>query len=808
MQSDYARHYGTDDLALPGGVDGAAPHRNLILEAHQRLRGRYLWAILASAALAPILAAAGWLATRPEFKSSGIVRVAPTLPRLLYESEDNKLPPLFDSYVAAQATYLQSARVIDRALDPSFKVAQLGDRSLIEAGWPTGPEGKVRLLRRLSVDLRRGSQLITVSVADPQPAMAQNAVNAVLAAYETLYGEAGEIATTQRERILQDRKQRLDRDLKIVVEKIWNITEKQGPDTIDRLHSARIDELQRIDSERMAVETALIQSQSRASTKGESEAESVQDASEDRRARELARIDPPLANLLQERELANLDIERLSATFGPAHRDIVRRRSDLQIIDQQIAARIRTLEESGADPAALAATGNLADLPPAQLTSMLEQYNQVRARIAADAEALSAKRQEIAKARDQETEIRRLLDETSVALETVQVEKESAGDGRISVAQYGDMPLAPSTDRRIPLALAGAAAGVGAGVGAFLLIGALDRRFRYSDDVLGRDVGPTRLGVLPELSSTEEEQQEQARVGVHQIRNLLASTVRAKDGGRVLCITSAMPGDGKTSLVMALGLSFASGGDRTLVIDADLVGRGLTRTLSLTNRPGLRDLLEQRRSLEDTLSSCFPGLHAIPSGSTSDFAPEHMSPSKFTRLINQLRSRFDTILIDTGPLLGSIEADLAAAASDSTVLVVARGQSYSAAQECFRRLREVRRPCAGYVFNRASASDFRRSSSNFSTSRAALPAQRTTRQDQSDLMNALLSNMRLGRLLCRMGRLTEEQLANALRIQEETGAPLGEVLISQGFVTADDLATALQSQRHRGTADDDIQPAA
>lgn len=789
----------SSDLALSIGQP-APPARSLVVELHQRLRGRYVAAGILAAALAPCLALAGYLALKPEYKSTGIVRVAPTLPRLLYESEENKLPPLFDSYVSAQATYLQTPRVLDRALDPTFKVAVLTDRSLVDCGWPTGPEGAKRLRENLSVGLARGSQLISVSVSDPSPAMAQSAVNAVLAAYNDIYGEEGEQSTSNRERILQERKSSLEFRLSSVQAQIWRVTEKQGPDTLDRLHMARIDELQRIDAERLAIETALVAAQSRVAAAGPPDAAK---SGAERRELALAKADPMLASLLQEREILELEIGRLSSQVGPAHRDMVRRRSDLERLNEQITSRVVFLEESGVSLSPEMTNGDLASLPPEQLRSMLQQYDQIRARVAQQADDLGAKRQEIGRLKDQEAEARKLLDETSNALEAVKVEKENIESGRISVAQWGDLPLSPATDRRIPLAMAGGAAGVGAGLGVFLLLGLVDRRYRFSDELMQRDAAPPRLGVLPELLSGDEEQQEQVRVGVHQIRNQIANTVDAGDGGRVICITSAMPGDGKTSLVMALGLSFASSGERTLVIDADLVGRGLTRTLSLASRPGLRELLEKTRAVDDVLSSCYPGLHAIASGSTTDFAPEHMSPSQFRRLIETLRKRFDTILIDTGPLLGSIEADLVAGVSDSTVLVVSRGQSHTSTQECFRRLRESRRHCAGYVFNRATVSDFRRSASHFSTSRAALPAAPGKPLERQDLMNALLVNMRLGRLLCRMGKITEEQLEEALRIHEETGAALGEVLIDRGFITEEDLTIALQRQRHRSVADDE-----
>lgn len=767
--------------------------RNVLLEAHRRLRGRYVWAAVTAAALAPAFAAIGWLAVKPEYQSTGIVRIAPTLPRVLYDSEENSLPPLFDSFVSAQATYLRSRRVIDRAMDPAFRVPALGDRSLVEAGWPENPGGAVRLQKNLAVGFQRGFQLITVSVSDQSPALAQSAVNAVLHAYEELYGEEGEVAQTARERILQDRERRLDLELNSIIEDIWRVTEKQGPETIQRLHEAKINELQRIDEERMVVETALVQATHRTAPPEEGE-----EAPDVQSEEFLARRDPLLARLLDDRDALRMQIERLSAVYGPAHRDVSRRRTELDVVERQVADRVALLLENGAPGVVLDPAASLAEMTPPQLQGMLDQLTSIRARVAGEAEALGEKQQTIARRRQEADDTRKRLDETRQALEAIRVENEGTHSGRISIAQYGDLPIAPSSDRRIALALGGAMAGVGMGVGLFLLVGFVDRRYRFSDELTGAAT-PPRLGVLPELDSADDVRQEQARIAVHQIRNLLSSTVRSHGGCRVICVTSPRPGDGKTSLVMSLGLSFASGGDRTLLLDADLIGRGLTRSLSLDTRPGLRDLLEERRPIDDSVASVYPGLSVIPSGSTADFAPENVSHTRFGHLVADLRKRYDTIVIDTGPLLGSVEADLAAALSDSTVLVVARGQEPGAVHECFRRLSDVGRPCAGYVFNRATTSDVVRSSSGMSVSRAAGNALALREDEGSDLMSALLSNVRLGRLLLRMGKVTQTQLAEALDVQEETGQALGRVLVELGYVTEQDVAYAVQSQRRLGT---------
>ena len=96
------------------------------------------------------------------------------------------------------------------------------------------------------------------------------------------------------------------------------------------------------------------------------------------------------------------------------------------------------------------------------------------------------------------------------------------------------------------------------------------------------------LGILPRLPDqlSDPEQAAVAAHCIHQIRIML-QVVRIRIAGEVFMVTSAATGDGKTSLTMALGLSFAASGSKTLVIDCDMVGQGLTHRLKANNVPGL-----------------------------------------------------------------------------------------------------------------------------------------------------------------------------------------------------------------------------
>ena len=67
---------------------------------------------------------------------------------------------------------------------------------------------------------------------------------------------------------------------------------------------------------------------------------------------------------------------------------------------------------------------------------------------------------------------------------------------------------------------------------------------------------------------------------VHQIRNRIEA-LRDKSTNFVLAVSSPFQGDGKTSIVSALGWSYAAAGNRTLLIDCDIVGQSLTRQMGL-----------------------------------------------------------------------------------------------------------------------------------------------------------------------------------------------------------------------------------
>lgn len=700
------------DLQEPERSGQSTPE-NPILIAHRLLRGRYKFLIpLAILVSAP----AAWYAyglIEPKYASSGMVRVRVVLPRLMHRMEEAETPPMFDSFVSEQAQFLQSRRVIDRAVR---------SQELREVGWPSGPSGVSRLERSLRVSHRARQTLIMVQVEDTDPVMARAAVNAVLDAYYEIYGASSAINVTERERQLSNLRREHESELSTVRERIFQITEPYGTDNLSPIHEQQVTAVQDL-------RTRLEEIQIRLAEAGESGEEANGDTGTPD-LRELAQFDPELEQLLREEAALKSDRRRLAQTHGTNHRRIRTLSRQIEETQRDIDRRVDVLIESGI--AELAGADAVGISSRDRLLGLQTQYQRAHDSAREELQRLNEARRRLVRERDREQTLERRLADVSRELENLRVERENLATGRVSIEQRGEMPHSTSSDRRLHLAVLAAGASGGSVVGMFLLLGLLGRRCRYMDDLEHGHLSVPLLSALPRLDKNKTDDDEAVALSVHHMRNLLQfesnGTSNGHVSGRVYTITSPSPGDGKTSIAMALGTSFAMAGFNTLLVDADLVGRGMTRHVNANESTGLSQLLEFGELGEDSLVSLSPCLTVLPAGSGSNLNPENISRKRVGEAIQSLRSRFDVVIIDTGPLMGSLEANLVVTESDRAVLAVARGADVKLVRAALERLRSLGVACAGVVFNKAYKTDLERSTSSLTVSRQSI----RSRSDQRD----------------------------------------------------------------------------
>jgi len=158
------------------------------------------------------------------------------------------------------------------------------------------------------------------------------------------------------------------------------------------------------------------------------------------------------------------------------------------------------------------------------------------------------------------------------------------------------------------------------------------------------------------------------------IRNLRTSLILrgAVDGTRVIVVTSALPGEGKSVLSGLLAKSFADLGRRVLIVDADLRRRTLTQeVLDTPPRFGLRAMAAGQGWNElAVIEEPVLGAHFVPAEATRGSAADILASENFRHFLTEARRRYDCVIIDAPPLLILPDARLVAKLADTVVLGV------------------------------------------------------------------------------------------------------------------------------------------
>lgn len=183
--------------------------------------------------------------------------------------------------------------------------------------------------------------------------------------------------------------------------------------------------------------------------------------------------------------------------------------------------------------------------------------------------------------------------------------------------------------------------------------------------------------------------------------NLLSSAATTKFP-QVIMVTSASPKEGKTVVASNLAMSFAHTGEKTLIIDANL-RRGIQHHLfGSRSAPGLSNILVEKYDVQD---ACRPttmeNLHILPCGDQLEGDIEQLGSPQFVAAIDQLRKRYQRIIVDATPVLGLAETSVMQPAMDGVILVIWTGQTPTrAVRTAIDILNDNHANFYGFVLNR------------------------------------------------------------------------------------------------------------
>ncbi len=643
----------SDNLRLelvPASEAEAQPESPLCV-VHRALRGRYGVAALVAVLLATTGSLVGYNATSPKYRSRGLVHVEATLPTILYPTEESRVPPMFDAYVAAQTAYLASGRLLAEAV---------GRPEMREAGWPSGPRGVSALSEALTVSRARGEHTISVSVTHQEARLAQVAVNSILAVYAESNPDPNGLSLAAKERVLVERERDLEAELQALRVQMLEASDQYGTEAVNLIHTGKIDELMQVDRKLDEIRIARRSVESGGAASG---------------VGQVALAAGSQLSPLKRQELALLaEIESLNYAAGHPVMRALHRQLDAIRIQMQLRQRAKTNETGGDDAKAPML---------AQLDELEAGYVQLRDRLREEAATLGRQRIALSSLGEKVDGIMVRLKMTRNRLDEIRFEAGRENADRVTIVA-GWLPGFPSRDRRGGLAGAGALFGAVSGFAIIALVGFFDRRVRYLDQLEAMKLPVTVVPADP-----------------NRLRKSMQ--LRGGAGGSIHTVVSCDQGAGGSRLARALAVSYSEAGYKTLLIDADFVNARISGDFDLADVPGLWEAIGEGRGVFHATGS--ENLWAMPVGSADAVTPKDFTRDSIKRLYDELRPQFDTVIVDVGVIRTEIDACIVTAESDQVLLNVKRNQRGEHIRSTIAQLELLHVDDASLVFETATLPD-------------------------------------------------------------------------------------------------------
>ena len=547
----------------------------------------------------------------------------------------------------------------------------------------------------LKVTLAPNTHIIEVHYRSPDKELAANVVNTLMTTYTENNFKSRFDSTMQASDWLS--KQLVDLQMKVETsqEKLVHYQKEHeilGMDEKQNITTSKLDELNKAlttaESERMDKESVY-----RLVLAGDSETI----------ASAVSALDPAgtgsqgaLMETLRTKE-AELKIQaaELSTQFGPSYPKLAQINNQVREVETQIVLESRKI------------VGKI----KGQYETAVQRENMLH-------EALEKQKQEANKLNESAIEyslLKRDLDTNRQLYEGLLEKLKEAGVSAglrsnnfriVDVARVPMGPIEPNIPRNLSFAFM---LGLTSGIGLAFLLEGLDNTVRTTEQAQMIS-GLPPLGMIPLGSRSAREGASAKRLVIAtskeavelitQVRpqsqmaesyralrtSLLLSSLGAPP--KVIMVTSALPQEGKTTTSINCAVVLAQKGIRVLLIDADLRRPSIHKTLGMGPRSGLSNVLTGSATLESaiTRSSILPNLDVLPAGTPPPNPAELLASSNMRDVLEQLRARYDHIVVDTPPALSVTDAVVLSPRADAIVLVIRSGQT---TKQALRRSRDI-----------------------------------------------------------------------------------------------------------------------
>ena len=249
------------------------------------------------------------------------------------------------------------------------------------------------------------------------------------------------------------------------------------------------------------------------------------------------------------------------------------------------------------------------------------------------------------------------------------------------------------------------------GLGLVFAVALLDDKVKSVYDIEA-SLGLPILGIIPKvkkLDSVSKSHIVTSTTNRHVTENFrsMLSYLKINDqtkNSNVFLLTSTVPSEGKSFISSNLALSFASNGEKVLLLDGDLRLPNVAKSLQLENESGVLDYIQGEGTFDSYIvKEVYPNLDVLPSGGKAKNPTAILNDNKFESMLLQLRDRYDKIIIDSPPLAAVSDSLNIVPLVDAVIYIIKYDSvKKSLANSCIRRLWESKTPLLGAVLNNVS----------------------------------------------------------------------------------------------------------
>jgi len=306
-----------------------------------------------------------------------------------------------------------------------------------------------------------------------------------------------------------------------------------------------------------------------------------------------------------------------------------------------------------------------------------------RERLSGDSQKLNVETIDLQSMHEEITQTKEKFLQVSAEVEKLGIEIQAPE--RIQVVENARVPRARDELKRFVLVGTATMGAFFGGLGLVTFMEFKNRKLTSAEEVV-QGLGIQIVGSLPPLPSRSRglaareigEDTNWYRMMLESIDSTRAMILHEARAGnlRVLMVTSAISGEGKTSLSCHLATSLARAGFTTLLIDADFRNPSVAKVFDVCSTTGLGEVLCNEATLDEVLvPSNLPELTIMPAGRYSDVVFRGLSQGSLRKIFSELKDRFEFVIVDSAPVLPVADALTIATYVDAVILSTLRDVS-------------------------------------------------------------------------------------------------------------------------------------